>query len=1089
MTSPARSASEGLVDVNLPSDRWPPEPYKGLAYYGALDRPLFSGRERDVDACLRRVTSADARILLVHGRTGCGKSSFLRAGLIPELEESHAYHFMYGNDGSPVFIRCGSDPIGKIAERLYEFASKGTVIKGEKGPVHYDLSAALLGTLDVASYVEVCRQFGRLRESLYRISSILPCTFVVVLDQAEEVIALADPSRDHQREFFHFIRELGLVKYPIKLIVALRTDYSGTFIELGSLGGGVDLGMLTENPRAIDVPEVLVRSGLRLYFLEELERAKVRQAIELPTEGHEKPNDKNLPFSKYRFSYQPQLVDEIVEDLFKMSSTAVLPEMQIVCLELYREATGRSKGENRGGEGQSPQSNLPAIISQVQYRTRGRIAGPVDRHISNALRGSFDSRLRLEDAAKEEDKWREVLFRLVRLESDGTAHTRILDERAIREAAQFQGVRTELGRVIEFLTRPDVLLLRWVSPDSGGLPKLSLGHDFLALVLSQWKVARQAEQQSRERYSQMLRRFALVGGLFMVGVVALSLVIFSAQRYGTTKAEYGVLLNSATSEHRKSPMTAVLASAYATIVADKLQQTTMIGARRNEADILLAGLLAGLPDEEPGSDVRNPGNLLLASETDFALPFSKGFLAIRGDIVTLTAGKEVSEFRLQPYDKQPAVEGEVGGLGAYSSVSVSEVDKDVVLLLRVPTVQPLNFQLYVLRAGERGDGAEVRPLGIENFKRGIPWLNNPTELREEGLRTRVQLSGPLIVFHNRYVSQTSRDGPHPEGAFKFRLQAFAFGSTESRPPRGSDPTYAFRKALGLNNLHLDETGSTHGGVRSPQFFQNFVVLPEVSTAEARGIAGLTKYDMLNSEPKANNHLTGKSFVLPCGNDCTWQWATIYGDQSAIVFTAQNEGAVVSQGPMNSADSVSVADFRKLLIVELSSGRETVVETKDLRGAIENCYGHNSKAHAPSARWDLASARPFVLAGASGPLLGLKEKQSIELVQVSGVPAAVSCKGSFHFRSRLDNWIASRDGSILLGVGPYARATWSLSDTFDARKARLIKEGKLRERACNEIRKGSKSGQIIEQDLDFELAAISHLSLSGPIDSICSEPPK
>ena len=65
---------------------WPREPYKGLSYYNPEDELLFAGRESDIDDCVGFLAELRTRTLIVHGRTGCGKSSFLRAGLIPALE-------------------------------------------------------------------------------------------------------------------------------------------------------------------------------------------------------------------------------------------------------------------------------------------------------------------------------------------------------------------------------------------------------------------------------------------------------------------------------------------------------------------------------------------------------------------------------------------------------------------------------------------------------------------------------------------------------------------------------------------------------------------------------------------------------------------------------------------------------------------------------------------------------------------------------------------------------------------------------------------------------------------------------------------
>ncbi|WP_214401040.1 cytochrome D1 domain-containing protein [Pseudonocardia lacus] len=58
-----------------------PAPYRGLAAYEAEDAGLFFGRERLLDELVARL--ATTRFLAVFGPSGSGKSSLLRAGLIP----------------------------------------------------------------------------------------------------------------------------------------------------------------------------------------------------------------------------------------------------------------------------------------------------------------------------------------------------------------------------------------------------------------------------------------------------------------------------------------------------------------------------------------------------------------------------------------------------------------------------------------------------------------------------------------------------------------------------------------------------------------------------------------------------------------------------------------------------------------------------------------------------------------------------------------------------------------------------------------------------------------------------------------------
>src|ERR1035437_8278592 len=58
-------------------------PYPGLRPFDAGDEDVFFGREEEIDQLLHRL--AARRFLAVLGVSGCGKSSLVRAGLIPVL--------------------------------------------------------------------------------------------------------------------------------------------------------------------------------------------------------------------------------------------------------------------------------------------------------------------------------------------------------------------------------------------------------------------------------------------------------------------------------------------------------------------------------------------------------------------------------------------------------------------------------------------------------------------------------------------------------------------------------------------------------------------------------------------------------------------------------------------------------------------------------------------------------------------------------------------------------------------------------------------------------------------------------------------
>ena len=112
----------------------PPEPYRSLAYYGSEDRALFAGRDTDVESFAMFLDDDSTRLLVLHGESGVGKSSFLRAGVIPYLEEeSVGYKFLRIRDASdqqqptsadPVlFIRATNDPFGQLAQSLYDYSA------------------------------------------------------------------------------------------------------------------------------------------------------------------------------------------------------------------------------------------------------------------------------------------------------------------------------------------------------------------------------------------------------------------------------------------------------------------------------------------------------------------------------------------------------------------------------------------------------------------------------------------------------------------------------------------------------------------------------------------------------------------------------------------------------------------------------------------------------------------------------------------------------------------------------------------------------------------------------------------------------
>jgi hypothetical protein len=80
------------LSVLLPGETpvGPPEsvPYRGLLPFREDDAPVFHGRDREVERLVRLV--AQQPVVVVAGASGSGKSSLVRAGLLPALREQNA---------------------------------------------------------------------------------------------------------------------------------------------------------------------------------------------------------------------------------------------------------------------------------------------------------------------------------------------------------------------------------------------------------------------------------------------------------------------------------------------------------------------------------------------------------------------------------------------------------------------------------------------------------------------------------------------------------------------------------------------------------------------------------------------------------------------------------------------------------------------------------------------------------------------------------------------------------------------------------------------------------------------------------------
>ena len=104
--------------LNLP--RMPlHSPYKGLASFDEADRHLFYGRDRVIQELSAKAADPDQRLLVVVGASGTGKSSVIKAGLLPQLRKAgHAI----------IVMRPGAQPLAALEQALNESAGQAGAV-------------------------------------------------------------------------------------------------------------------------------------------------------------------------------------------------------------------------------------------------------------------------------------------------------------------------------------------------------------------------------------------------------------------------------------------------------------------------------------------------------------------------------------------------------------------------------------------------------------------------------------------------------------------------------------------------------------------------------------------------------------------------------------------------------------------------------------------------------------------------------------------------------------------------------------------------------------------------------------------------
>ncbi|HWO23476.1 MAG TPA: protein kinase [Kofleriaceae bacterium] len=322
-------------------------PYTGLRAFQEADAHRFFGRSRDVAAAAARLR--DVPLLGIVGPSGVGKSSFVRAGIVPALKAS-------GEQWSRVSLRPGRSPMVALANAL---APMVTSISGTTSTMSA-VTGPATGAFPTGEGVSPQQQ---LLERLYAEPGYFGTILrerarnrnqhiLVFVDQFEELYTQVPDARERLAFTACLAGVCDDVTTPLRLVLSLRSDFLDYVAE---------------------APALMAELTHGLFFLTPPNRDGLRDALIQPAE-----------MAGYQFE-APSMVESMLDHL--EHTPGALPLLQFAASQLW---------EMRDQERR--------LLTLASYDRIGGIAGALASHADAVL---------AECTAREQTLVRSLFLRLI----------------------------------------------------------------------------------------------------------------------------------------------------------------------------------------------------------------------------------------------------------------------------------------------------------------------------------------------------------------------------------------------------------------------------------------------------------------------------------------------------------------------------------------------------------------------------------------------------------------------------------------------------------------------------------------------------
>jgi serine/threonine protein kinase len=217
-------------------------PYAGLNAFEEADANRFFGRSREIAALLARLH--ERPLIGVVGPSGVGKSSFVRAGLIPTLKHS-------GEKWEAIVIRPGRHPTAALANIIAPMLTNESATLSDQVAQHQQVLHRIYQEPGYVGTVLRSRSQSRKRKIL------------LFVDQFEELFTLTPDLHERQVFMSSLAGMADDAISPLRVVLSIRSDFLD---------------------RVAEAPEFMAELSQSLFFLLPPSRDGLRDALTRPAD-------------------------------------------------------------------------------------------------------------------------------------------------------------------------------------------------------------------------------------------------------------------------------------------------------------------------------------------------------------------------------------------------------------------------------------------------------------------------------------------------------------------------------------------------------------------------------------------------------------------------------------------------------------------------------------------------------------------------------------------------------------------------------------------------------------------------------------